>query len=163
MAVILPEGVPSPTGSTSVDDPVQAGTSEAELAARLRLAVTRLSRQLRQVLDSGVTQSQLSALASIERLGAPTLGALAATEQVQPPSMTRLVDGLLAVGLVAREVDAVDRRVARVSLTATGRRVLQRNRSLRTSFMVRRLKRLDPAQREHLAELVCMLEELVRE
>src|ERR1700727_2291738 len=69
--------------------------SEGELAARLRLAVLRLSRQLRQQLVGGVTQSQVSVLSSVERLGSPTLGELAASEKVQPPSMTRQVDALV--------------------------------------------------------------------
>ncbi len=62
-----------------------ADAAEAELASRLRLAVTRLHRRLRQQSAAGLTQSQASALASIDRLGSPTLGALATRESVQPP------------------------------------------------------------------------------
>ena len=51
-----------------------------------------------------MTQSQVSVLSSVERLGSPTLGELAASEKVQPPSMTRQVDALVAAGLLAREV-----------------------------------------------------------
>src|SRR5580658_7597150 len=129
--------------------PESAGPeSEAELAARLRLAVMRLSRRLRQQVAGGVTPSQVSALATVERLGSPTLGELAASEQVRPPSMTRIVVGLETAGLVNRRVDSDDRRVARVMLTAEGRRVLQRSRSLRTAFVARRLRRLSTPERE---------------
>ena len=110
--------------------------SDAEMAARLRLAILRLSRRLRQQVAGGVTSSQVSALATVERLGSPTLGELAASEQVRPPSMTKIVVGLEAAGLVARQVDVDDRRVARVTLTAEGRRVLQRSRSLRDGLFV---------------------------
>src|SRR5471032_3308558 len=105
--------------------------SETELAARLRLAVMRLSRRLRQQVAGGVTSSQVSALATVERLGTPTLGELAASEQVQPPSMTKIVVGLEAAGLVARQEEEADRRIVRVKLTAEGRRTLARSRSLR--------------------------------
>jgi DNA-binding MarR family transcriptional regulator len=137
--------------------------TETELAARLRLAVMRLSRRLRQQVAGGVTSSQVSALATVERLGSPTLGELAASEKVRPPSMTRIVVGLEEAGLVTRRVDDDDRRLVRVILTAEGRRVLQRSRSLRTAFLARRLRRLSPPERETLGELVRLLELLVEE
>lgn len=137
--------------------------SETELAARLRLAVTRLSRRLRQQVAGGVTPSQVSALATVERLGSPTLGELAGSEQVRPPSMTRIVVGLESAGLVTRHVDVDDRRVAHVTLTGEGRRVLQRSRSLRTAFVARRLRRLSEPERESLGELVRLLERLVEQ
>jgi DNA-binding MarR family transcriptional regulator len=134
---------------------------DGELAARLRLAVLRLSRQLRQQLVGDVTQSQVSVLSSVDRLGNPTLGELAAWEQVQPPSMTRQVDALVTKGLVVREVRPEDRRIARVRLTPAGDRVLQRNRSVRTAAVAARLRHLPPEEREHLEELVHLLERLV--
>ena len=137
--------------------------SDGELAARLRLAVLRLSRQLRQQLVGGVTQSQVSVLSSVERLGAPTLGELAASERVQPPSMTRQVGGLVAAGLLAREVHPGDRRIVQVRLTAGGERTLQQNRSARTAFVASRLKRIPADERARLAELVGLLERLVDE
>jgi DNA-binding MarR family transcriptional regulator len=111
----------------------------------------------------GVTSSQVSALASVERLGTPTLGELATSEKVRPPSMTRIVVGLEEGGLVTRRIDPDDRRVARVMLTAEGRRVLQRSRSLRTAFLARRLRRLSDTERQALGELVGLLELLVEE
>lgn len=134
--------------------------SEAELAARLRLAVGRLSRKIRQQVAGEVTQSQVSVLNSVERLGAPTLGELASYEQVQPPSMTRQVDALEAGGLLARNVDPADRRIARVELTSAGRKFLQRNRSLRNAYLVQRLTRLSREERDRLGELVELLEHL---
>jgi DNA-binding MarR family transcriptional regulator len=141
----------------------RSSAAEGELAARLRLAVLRLSRQLRQQLVGGVTQSQVSVLSSVERLGAPTLGELAASEKVQPPSMTRQVDALVAAGLLAREVHPVDRRIVQVRLTAGGERTLHQNRSVRTAFVASRLKRLPAEERARLGELVGLLERLVDE
>jgi DNA-binding MarR family transcriptional regulator len=132
----------------------------AETAARLRLAVMRLSRRIRQQVSQEVTQSQTSVLASVERYGTPTLGELAAVEQVRPPSMTRQVEALVAAGLLSRTIDAHDKRFVRVELTAAGRRALQRSRSLRTAYLVKRLARLAPDERAHLGELVTLLEHL---
>jgi DNA-binding MarR family transcriptional regulator len=161
-------GTPDPRSAESVATDVGASgpgvaESDPELAARLRLAVLRLSRRLRQQVADGVTSTQVSALATVERLGSPTLGELAASEQVRPPSMTKIVVGLEAAGLVSRRVDDDDRRVARVMLTPEGRRVIGRSRSLRTAYLARRLRRLSAAERQALGELVGLLERLVEE
>jgi DNA-binding MarR family transcriptional regulator len=138
-----------------------AAASDAETAARLRLAILRLSRRLRQQVAGGVTSSQVSALATVERLGTPTLGELAASEQVQPPSMTKTVVGLEAAGLVTRQEDDSDGRIVRVALSGEGRRTLQRSRSLRNAYLVRRLRSLPDGDRASLEDAVRLLEHLV--
>jgi DNA-binding MarR family transcriptional regulator len=135
-------------------------TTVADLAPRLRAAVTRLNRRLRTTSLGGVSPAQASALAMIERLGAPALNELAAAEQVRPPSMTRLVDALERDGLVERRVDAADRRCLRVTLTATGRRELSRIRSRKTAFLEARLARLSEADRSAVVRALPILEAL---
>jgi DNA-binding MarR family transcriptional regulator len=132
-----------------------------ELAARLRVAVNRLHRRLRQESLAGLSPSQSSALATVSRLETPTLGELAVAEQVQPPTMTRLVAGMEAAGLVARQPDALDRRVCRVRLTPEGRRTLQRVRLLKTAFLTRALAALDPEEQASVGALTAVLEHLV--
>ena len=61
-----------------------ASVDATALAARLRLAVTRLARRLRQEAEAGVTPSMLSALSSAERQGSLTMRDLCHAEQVQP-------------------------------------------------------------------------------
>lgn len=134
-----------------------------DLASELRLAVTRLARRLRQEGAEGITPSQLSALASIEHHGPITLGDLAAHERVQPPTMTRIVAALADQGLVAREVDPDDRRVARVRVTAAGRRLLARSRRRKAAYLASRLRRLDDDERLLLARAVPILERLLEE
>jgi len=141
--------------------PAGGAEGDAALAARLRLAVTRLARHLRQQVVGGLTPSQISTLAAVERLGSPTLGELAAAERVQPPSVTRMVVALEDSGLVERLVDPSDGRVVRARVTADGRRTLQRIRSMRNAELVKRLARLTPADREQLGDLVRLLEQLV--
>jgi DNA-binding MarR family transcriptional regulator len=150
--------------TTAMDGIAESGTvdtEETELASRLRLAVTRLHRRLRQQAAGGLTQTQASALASIGQLGSPTLGALAARESVQPPSMTRIVGALEELGHVSRVIDPADRRVARVTLTAQGHEVLQRSRSLKNAYLAQQLHRLPPDERQALGNLTVLLERLV--
>src|SRR3954454_9586661 len=96
------------------------GTESAEIAARLRLSATRLARILRQQADLGLTPSQITALATIGREGPLTLGALADTEHVTPPSMTKVVERLEGLGLIERRVDPVDRRRVLAAVTPAG-------------------------------------------
>ncbi len=163
-AAVPDPGEPVPDEGTRPDPAwrVPQG-SNAEMAARLRLAILRLSRRLRQQVAGGVTSSQVSALATVERLGTPTLGELASSEQVQPPSMTKIVVGLEAAGLVARQEDDSDGRIVRVKLTAEGRRTLQRSRSLRNAYLVRRLRVLSADERAALEDVVGLLEHLVEQ
>jgi len=151
---------PRPSPDTGRAD---SGGSDAEMAARLRLAILRLSRRLRQQVAGGVTSSQVSALATVERLGTPTLGELASWEQVQPPSMTKIVVGLETAGLVLRQESETDRRIVRVKLTAEGRRTLARSRSLRNAYLVRRLRGLSADERAALGDVVALLEHMVQQ
>src|ERR1700722_14950550 len=107
--------------------PVQL--THEEVAGRLRIAVNRLHRRLRQESLGGLSPAQASALASVSRHGSPTLGELAAIEQVQPPTMTKIVASLSEAGMVTREADPDDRRSARVRITTAGERGVGRNRT----------------------------------
>src|SRR5205807_4367413 len=136
---------------------------DSEPASRLRLSVTRLARRLRQQAgaEAEVTPSQLAALSSVERLGPITLGDLAAVERVQPPSMTRIVTGLEDAGLVARQIDEHDRRIARVQTTVAGRRFLDRSRSRKDAYLSARVRTLDAEDRAVLARAATLLEKLL--
>lgn len=153
----------SPRPTTLADPQKRAGVPAAdeELATRLRVAVTRLNRRLRQQSLAGLSPAQASALGTVNRLDSPTLGELAAAEQVQPPTVTRLVGSLEGAGLVARETDGLDRRVVRVRVTGEGRRTLQRIRTLKNAYLNRRLAALDPAEQELAEAMTSLLEHLV--
>jgi DNA-binding MarR family transcriptional regulator len=138
-------------------------TEREQLAARLRLAVTRLNRRLRAEADSGLTASGMAALATIGRRGPVALGELAAVEGVKPPTMTATVAGLEAEGLIARTADEKDRRVSRVALTARGRQRLERARSRKTAYLAARLERLEEHQLGQLDQAIGLFELLLEE
>jgi long-chain acyl-CoA synthetase len=86
-------------------------------------AVVRLSRQV----EIALSESQLSVgqFRVLDRLsgGSAAGGSLAEWLAVKPPSITALVDGLVARGLVERTVDPTDRRRVAHGLTDDGRAV----------------------------------------
>jgi DNA-binding MarR family transcriptional regulator len=89
------------------------------------------------------------------------LGELAAAEQVQPPTVSRLVTSLETAGLMARVNDKADGRVVRVKITPEGRRTLGRIRTLKNAYLNRRLAALDPDERKSAETLTRLLEHLV--
>ena len=136
-------------------------SNPAEMAARLRLSATRLARRLRQESGAGLTSSQLSALAVIERHGPLTLGALAEHEGVAPPSITRIVARMEADGLVVRQADPDDRRVARVTTSARGAALIAESRRRKTAWLAARIAELGPDSRRRLADALDVLDELL--
>jgi DNA-binding MarR family transcriptional regulator len=136
--------------------------ADAELASALRAAVLRLARRLRQMRDESfeLNSNQLSAMSVLLNHGDLGMGELAAQEKVQPPSMTRIVNGLEERGLVARTTHAVDRRQSVVTLTDVGRQVLLANRRRREQWLATRIAELEPEERQLLSRCVGILEKV---
>jgi DNA-binding MarR family transcriptional regulator len=118
-------------------------TETPTIASDLRLAVGRLARKVRLSETTGLTQSQLSALATIDRIGRARLCDVAAAEGVSAPTATRIVGAIEKLGLVARTDDSEDRRATRLTVTPAGRAAMRRIRTNRTAFLQQRLQRLD--------------------
>lgn len=142
------------------DVTTMAPPDTAALAARLRLGVTRLARRLRQEAEPGITPSMLAALSSVELHGPLTMSELCSVEQVQPPSMTRIVAALVDAGLVTRTVDESDRRIARVEIAPAGRRLLERARRRKEVYLAKALRELEPAELAALEDAAAVLERL---
>jgi len=150
-------------------DPHQAEVGDRELsdvslANALRPAVMRLARRLRQMRDDSLelNSNQLSAMAVLLNSGDLPMGELAAAEKMQPPSMTRIVNGLEERGLVTRSADQHDRRSSRVSLTESGRQILLADRRRRDQWLARRIAELEPEEHEVLRQCVRILEKVNR-
>ena len=132
------------------------------VADRLHSAAIHLLRLVRQVdVAAGVGPAQLSALSVLVFGGPKSLGALAAAEQVKPPSMTRVVQELEAAGYVKRRRDVSDRRAIRLEATGKGIRLLQEGRARRTAWLASWLADLDPAALATLAEAIPLIEKAV--
>ena len=132
----------------------------AELAGRLRLAVTRLARQLRQTSDSDLSPTQSAVLATLANHGPVTLGELAELERVASPTITKVTGILQERGLVVKVTDAADRRFVRVELTADGHALVERSRARKTAWLARQLHDLPPEELAQLAAAADVLEHL---
>ena len=121
------------------------------VADRLHSAAIHLLRRLRvQDAATGIGPARLSALSVLVFGGPMFLKDLAAAEQVQPPTMSRIVRGLERAALVRREVVREDRRKIRLRATPKGIRSLQQGRRRRITYFAEHLQNLSG---EELASL----------
>jgi DNA-binding MarR family transcriptional regulator len=143
--------------------PVNPATKarEAELAARLRIAVVPLARQLRQRAGDDISPSQLSVLGTVARRGPLSLGDLAGRERLSPPMISKIVDLLVERRLVRRHGSPTDRRVTFVELTPAGRRWLDQARARRDAWLADRLATLPRHELTQLESLVPLLDALI--
>lgn len=141
----------------------QGSVQGRDTADRLHSAAIHLLRRLRvEDTATGLTAPRLSALSVIVFGGPVTLGALAAAEQVRPPTITRLVRELEREGLVVLVPDPDDRRVRRVRATARGRALLEEGRRRRVSRLAGALAGLTAAERRLIARAARLIERLSR-
>jgi DNA-binding MarR family transcriptional regulator len=137
---------------------MRSTSSEHELATRLRLALARSARRLRQESGTGLSPSLTAALATIERHGPLTPSELAARERVQRPTVTRLVFRLEEAALVTRAADPADRRSSLITVTPAGRALLAAARTRKDAFLSERIDALGPEDRATLERAAALLE-----
>ncbi|NKX53060.1 MarR family winged helix-turn-helix transcriptional regulator [Arthrobacter mobilis] len=139
--------------------PEQALSPDA-LAVELRIAVMRTSRRLRTEASGDIIPAgQYTVLAHLTG-GPRTLRELADREQVQAPSMTRIVNGLAEQGLVARQTHPEDGRQVLVRITEAGEAVLAEARSHRTAWLAQRLAELGEDDRRILGRAAHLMQEM---
>jgi DNA-binding MarR family transcriptional regulator len=134
------------------------------VADRLHSAAIHLLRRLRVEDEAlGISAPRLSVLSVLVFAGPKRIGELARVEQVEPPTISRLVDGLVRDGLAVREPDPDDARAVRVRATPTGARTLRRGRARRVETLRTRLATLSPRELAALGEGVEVLERILRD
>ena len=135
--------------------------AQLEIASRLRLAIARTARRLRQNSGTDLTAALTAALATVECKGPITPSELASVENVKRPTATRLVARLEEQGLVERTADPLDRRSSLVGITPEGRRLLTRLRKRKNAYLAKRLRELDAEDVATLERAADVLERLL--
>jgi DNA-binding MarR family transcriptional regulator len=133
------------------------------IADRLHSAAIHVLRRVRkQDTATGEGPARLSALSVLVFGGPMTLGQLAAAEQVKPPTMTRIINGLEQSGLATRIADTKDGRRVQIRATDKGVRLLQAARNRRIGYLADHLGTLSAKERTRLGEAVGILEDVLR-
>jgi len=144
---------------------VQDAAARDEAHARLIETLPHLFRRLVISMPNEVeglakvTTEQYGVLNQVLACGSLSMSELAVSRNVALNTATSLIDRLVAAGLVERRGDPTDRRVVRVVITAKGRTLVERLRSIRGAAM-RRL--LDELSDEEIAEILAAMPALAR-
>jgi DNA-binding MarR family transcriptional regulator len=144
-------------------EPHSQDALRADIADRLHsIAIHLLRRVRRQDSLSGLTAARLSALSVLVFGGPTSIGSLAEAEQVQLPTMSRLVGSLEQEGLVERSASVEDKRVALVQATPEGVDLLREGRRRRTQALAEDLRALPTEDLKVLQAAARVLERVLR-
>jgi DNA-binding MarR family transcriptional regulator len=131
------------------------------MADRLHSAAIHLLRRLRREdAATRLAPARLSALSVLVFGGPMNLTSLAAAEQVQAPTMTKVVQALEADGLIRREAVAGDKRGTRLVATPRGRRIMEEGRRRRVKRLAEELAALPAGERATLEKAADILERI---
>jgi MarR family transcriptional regulator for hemolysin len=127
----------------------------SDVARLMRTYVDQLARQY------GMTRAQWAVLVRVERSEGLKQNELAEMLDLQPITLTRLIDRLCDSGMIERRADPHDRRAKRLFLTPAARPLLDRLFALSEGFMPKILAGVDePAVERLVGDLGTMKENL---
>ncbi len=135
-----------------------------EVADRLHSAAIHLLRRVRaKDVEMGIGPAQASALSVLVFAGPRSLGELADAEQVKPPTMSRIVNGLIRAGMVKSETSAEDKRRLVLRATERGVKTMYEGRRRRVAMLAQAVNALPQNQRRSLRAAAGLMEQLSRE
>jgi DNA-binding MarR family transcriptional regulator len=154
MQVLLEAGAP--------DTPASQDAAIRDAARLLTALAPRLNRAVRGQVrpKAGLSMPQFVLLRAL-RHGPLPAGQLAQRFGVSRPTITRTVDGLVKKGLVERKVDESDRRVAMISLTASGQALHESTEQAAEDYLATLLEQLPPARLQSLRTAVVDLTQIL--
>jgi MarR family transcriptional regulator for hemolysin len=116
----------------------------------------------KQAARYGITRAQWHALAKIERFEGMKQTELAEQMEMQPITLTRLIDKLCDQGLIERRGDETDRRVNRLYLKKAARPLLGKLGGLRSELTATALEGINPADAHRMLAFLETIRENVR-
>jgi len=121
----------------------------------IAIGITDVARMLRTFADQrarqfGISRAQWVVLMRLDRSEGLKQSELAEILDLQPISLTRLLDRLAENGLIERRADPNDRRANRLYLTPAARPLLKQLAALGEDLMQTVLQNVDAASQERL-------------
>ena len=116
----------------------------------------------REAARYGITRAQWAVLAKVERAEGMKQTELAEQMEMQPITLTRLIDKLCDSSWIERRGDESDRRVNRLYLRKAGRQLLGKLSVLRSELTATALEGINPADALRLLTQLETIKENVR-
>lgn len=132
-----------------------------ETAARLLLAVTRLTRWATRHAQFDTPPAQARLLALIHEIGPARIGDLAVADHCSQPTMTTQVQRIEAAGWVSRTSDPNDARVALIDVTDAGRAVIDEVRLARRQVLAPIVDALTESELASVREATLVIERII--
>ena len=133
----------------------------------LREKLRLLERETGGLLDSreeccGLTSSQCHTILELTKTGTVSLAELASALGLDASTLSRMIQGLVIVGLVKRETCGKDRRRVEIGLTEQGRRVVGQIETINNGYMEKVLAEIPAEYHAALLESLTRLVDAVR-
>ena len=140
----------------------------ASIHRELAFTINDVARLLRTNADQkaarfGMTRAKWAVLARLDRFEGIKQTELAEMLDLQPITLTRLLDRLCDNGLIERRSDPEDRRAKRLFLTPAARPLLDRLSALGEDLMQQALAGLDNSEVERLLKDLSVVKENLRQ
>lgn len=116
----------------------------------------------KQAARYGITRAQWAVLARVERTEGLKQTELAEQMEMQPITLTRLIDKLCDNGWIERRGDETDRRVNRLHLRKAARPLLAKLSGLRSEITTTALEGINPADAHRLLTQMEAIKENLR-
>jgi MarR family transcriptional regulator for hemolysin len=139
-----------------------------EINVDFLFALFEVQRMLRLYADKqarryGLTRSQWAVLAKLERTEGLKQTEIADLMEMQPITLTRLIDKLCEAGLIERRSDDTDRRVNRLYLTDAARPLMAKLAVLRSEITQTALASLSNEETHQLVDQLESIKDNIRE
>lgn len=138
------------------------------IEAEFLFALFEVQRMLRlyankEAAHFGLTRAQWAVLAKVERTEGLKQTEIAETMELQPITLTRLIDKLCDSGLIERRSDAQDRRVNRLYLTKAARPLMAKLAVLRAGITRTAFEGIGVSDTHRLVEQLGTIKDNLRE
>jgi MarR family transcriptional regulator, organic hydroperoxide resistance regulator len=140
-----------------------ATTTDFGAAWEAFFRATRRLRARAMTLEGDLSLAQYLLLEPLRTAGELTVGELADSAGVTPPTATRMLDYLAREELILRRHSERDRRSVFVTLTPAGRAAVDAAHAEAIAFRRRVFEELEPEERERATKLLSRLAEVLDE